>query len=259
MPAGFELSSRHAIHKPTHRMVHTTRGVLHTSRPRATADSFGTSALLRIAPVDHRAARGVLLPTALPALKRAALCFTGRAVDLRRSRVHRTCHAYCSVGPVNRPGSPRAMSSVVGHVRWPQYSDAPPILRRFAPSLPSTRHGDRSCKRSSPSSNRWSHVQTVVPKAAGVQNPAVCFAAIGRARVTGLLCAGVATATLRRNVSRTPRKSSWMLLDVTVGTLIGTAPAHQPTTASRQARPLALSRLRPATGEEPPSGRHPSS
>ena len=49
-------------------MAHPTREVSHTSRPRASADSLGTSARdFHDRPGDHRAARGVLLPSALRA------------------------------------------------------------------------------------------------------------------------------------------------------------------------------------------------
>ena|GEM_PF-3392241 len=45
-------------------------------------------------------------------------------------------------------------------------------------------------------------------QAAGVQSPAVCFAAIGRARGASLLCAGVVPVILLRNVPGTPWKSA---------------------------------------------------
>ena len=62
---------------------------------------------------------------------------------------------------------------------------------------------------SSPCSSVIAHVQTVTLRAAGVQSPAVCSASVGRARGTGLLCAGVVPVILPCNLPGTP----WYFFD----------------------------------------------
>jgi hypothetical protein len=81
-------------------------------------------------------------------------------------------------------------------------------------------------------------VHTAIPKAAGVRSPAVCFAAIGRARRTGLLCAGVAPCILLRNVPGTPWKLSQVPSDEAISTYTGT-PAAVPLPARARLFPCA--------------------
>ena len=55
-----------------------------------------------------------------------------KAVTVPAIRVRRKCHAGCCVGPVNRPGSPRATSSVVGGSPASSMQQRASYARRFA-------------------------------------------------------------------------------------------------------------------------------
>jgi len=110
LPAAVELSSRPMVHS-------TTRGVSHTPQPRASAESSRHErAISKIAP-ETTALRAVhYYPPRFACRGSTAV---PRAPDVSRVLL---------VGPVNRPGSPRATSSLVGDVERPRCSDALGVL-----------------------------------------------------------------------------------------------------------------------------------
>jgi len=82
-----------------------------------------------------------------------------------RSVRYSACAAACMARAASslRSGTGHASRYVVGDVKRPRCNDALPILRRFAPSLPSPRNGDGQCERSSPA-QPWSVMLTVLPR-----------------------------------------------------------------------------------------------